>query len=107
MQTSLAEECVRFPCPSGGQKSRQNVPPGRECLRGARAMVAALPETHSDGSRDRCEIRPVSPFPPDHGWLQPLAGRPPGEFLRYPNARTLVPEGHGAVWAAMREEYRR
>jgi len=31
----VSDECVRFAYPSGGHKSRQNVPPTPECLRGA------------------------------------------------------------------------
>src|SRR5260370_19786966 len=103
-QTSFPEECVRFPYPSGGHKSRQNVLPAPECLPVAPATVAAGPEIHSDDSRDRCETRSASPFQPNFCELQLPGERLLGESVRCPSARIPAPAGHAAVLAAMATE---
>src|SRR6267378_1629276 len=106
-QTWPPEGCVRFAYPFCGQGSRQNVRPEQECLPGAPATLAVGSETHSDGNRDRCEIRCVSPCQPNFGWSQLPAERPLGASERCPGARIAVLAGHAAVWAAVPAEYLR
>src|SRR5436189_3074808 len=62
-QTSLSQEFVRFVFPSCVQTSLRNGSPELQCPRCAPAVVGAEPERHSDGSKDRCETRPPSPYP--------------------------------------------
>src|SRR5258708_12534779 len=103
--TSFPEECVRFACPSGGQKSRQSASPGPECLRGAPATVAAGQEKRLDDSRGRCEIRSALPCRPSLGWSQLQAERPPGASVCCPGARTPAPPAHAAVSPPVPSEY--